>query len=370
MTSQSLEPRGAFGSSEDRRDAVTAGLGALLVGGVFTDGWAHFNRPGLESFFTPWHAVLYGSLGVMTSWLAVVAWRSRAGGIPTASSLPRGYGLAAAGAAIFAAGGLGDMLWHLAFGVEVAIDALVSPTHLMLGTGGVLILSTPMRSQGVLSPSPGRDWPVASRISLALTTAVAVFFLLYTSAFAQAGPLEGFVPTPENEPGHESSELPVIAALASYLLTTLVITLPVLFMARATGRVPRGGAVLVVATVAVLPVVVVGLPRAPVAGALGAVAGALLWETVNARLLPRLGARTAAWAGPAALALLVWAGHMAGLAVADTLRWPVSLWSGVVVLAASLAALTGFALSGPDLEADRWVAGDPPGIAPDGYRRR
>jgi hypothetical protein len=53
-----------------RRDLVTGALGVLLVAGVFTDGWAHLNRPGLESFFTPWHAMLYSGLGIVTLWLA------------------------------------------------------------------------------------------------------------------------------------------------------------------------------------------------------------------------------------------------------------------------------------------------------------
>ena len=29
------------------------------IGGLFLDGWAHTNLPRLETFFTPWHAVLY-----------------------------------------------------------------------------------------------------------------------------------------------------------------------------------------------------------------------------------------------------------------------------------------------------------------------
>src|SRR6266487_5419050 len=40
-------------------DAVTATLGALLVGGSLADAWAHTNILNeLESFFTPWHALL------------------------------------------------------------------------------------------------------------------------------------------------------------------------------------------------------------------------------------------------------------------------------------------------------------------------
>ena len=326
-----------------RRDAATAGLGALLVGGVFTDGWAHFNRPGLETFFTPWHAVLYSSLGVMVAWLAVVAWRA-SGGNPKriVTTLPRGYGLAVVGAIVFGAGGMGDLVWHQLFGIEIAIDALLSPTHLMLGAGGLLILSTAMRAQGLLGDSREGEWTVPARLSLTLTLALVVFFLLYVSAFAQPGPLEAFTPTPESEPGHEAAELPVIAALAAYLLTTMIITLPLLVTMRGTGRAPRGAAILIVAAVAVLPVLVMDLPPAPLAGAVGALVGALVWELTAPAAQARMPHRTAAWAAPAALIFLIWSGHLAGLALADAVRWPVPLWSGTVVLATLLAAIAGF----------------------------
>ena len=45
------------------------------------------------------------------------------------------------------AGAIGDMFWHIIFGIEVSIDALLSPTHLLLLIGALLILS---------GPSPGR----------------------------------------------------------------------------------------------------------------------------------------------------------------------------------------------------------------------
>ena len=38
------------------------------------------------------------------------------------------------------------MLWHLAFGIEIGLDALVSPTHLLLLTSGVLLLTCPLRA--------------------------------------------------------------------------------------------------------------------------------------------------------------------------------------------------------------------------------
>jgi hypothetical protein len=328
------------------RDLLTGGLGVLLVAGVFIDGWAHFNRPGMESFFTPWHAALYSGLGVLTAWLAWVAWNA-SGGTPrrVVTAMPAGYGLAMVGAALFAFGGLADLAWHELFGIEVALDSLLSPTHLLLGAGGVLILSTGMRSQGVLRSTAGPSrWATPAVLSLVLTLAVVVFFLLYTSAFAAPGPVEPFTPTPEGTPGHEEAELPVIASLGSYLLTTVVIILPVLLMQRGRG-IPRGGMILVVATVSMLPVIVVDLPRVPLAGAVGAILAAAVADLAAPHLQQRLGRESARWVIPGLLAGLVWSGQLAGLAVVDALRWPVSLWAGVALLGTLLAAVIGFTTS-------------------------
>ena len=56
-------------------DWAMTGLGAALVVGAVIDGWAHNHDPGLETFFTPWHALLYSALlvnGVVLGlrWLA------------------------------------------------------------------------------------------------------------------------------------------------------------------------------------------------------------------------------------------------------------------------------------------------------------
>src|SRR5437588_240720 len=40
-------------------DRAATALGGWLIGGVYLDGWAHRHRANLETFFTPWHAVLY-----------------------------------------------------------------------------------------------------------------------------------------------------------------------------------------------------------------------------------------------------------------------------------------------------------------------
>lgn len=124
------------------QDAVTALLGAWLIGALFADGWAHLHAPELESFFTAWHLGLYSAFAALTGWFAWLGRSLRAGRF----ELPIGYSLGALGAAVFAVGGVADLAWHQAFGIEAGIDALVSPSHLILFAGGMLILTCPLRS--------------------------------------------------------------------------------------------------------------------------------------------------------------------------------------------------------------------------------
>lgn len=108
-----------------------------FVIGLFLDGWAHNHVPELESFFTPWHAVFYAGYLFMALVLGTMWVMTNREGIPA------GYREAMVGVFIFLAGGVGDMLWHEAFGIEKDIEALFSPTHLVLALGTILMLSAP-----------------------------------------------------------------------------------------------------------------------------------------------------------------------------------------------------------------------------------
>ncbi len=136
-----------------RADAVTVALGLWLVAGVFIDGWAHFHSPQLESFLTPWHAVLYSGAAATFTFFAWLTWRARA--------VPAGYRAGLIAAPLFLLGGALDSAWHKIFGIEVGLDALLSPTHLVLFASGLLVLSTPWRS-GYASPPAGCTWPRSS----------------------------------------------------------------------------------------------------------------------------------------------------------------------------------------------------------------
>src|SRR5207244_10741815 len=81
--------------------------------------------------------------------------------------LPAGYQGALLGAAIFLLGGAADMGWHTFFGFERSMDALMSPTHLILAGGIGLIVSGPLRAAW-RRPAGERGWAALLPVLLSL----------------------------------------------------------------------------------------------------------------------------------------------------------------------------------------------------------
>ena len=146
----------ARAASSLRFDWIMVAVSVWWLGGLFIDGWAHSNIPQLETFFTPWHAVFYsGYLAVAFTLLVQIllhlrqSARSRGGRAPSLLGLvreslpgnrwlravPTGYELSVLGLAVFGVSGIGDLTWHLIFGIERGTEALLSPTHLGLAWG-------------------------------------------------------------------------------------------------------------------------------------------------------------------------------------------------------------------------------------------
>ncbi|CAH0162017.1 hypothetical protein SRABI83_00976 [Arthrobacter sp. Bi83] len=319
------------------RDLVTELLGLWLLLAVFLDGWAHLNLPSLETFFTPWHAALYSGMLATAAWTAVVIWRNRVPGQPLAKAVPAGYRGTVVGLILFAVAGSLDLLWHELLGIEVSLDALVSPTHLLLGFSLFLILGTGVRSARATSPSGNVAWTPAALFAVVLMTGLGAFFLIYVSVFVRPGPTALFTPTPFGSPGRNQSEMPVVITLASYLLTTALIIAPFLFTLSTAKRPARGVVTMLVAAAAWLPVVMVGLHPFAIAGAVGATVAAVVADLLLARV-PEPWLRRRLPAITAGTAALLWTGQLVAFAVTDAIRWPVSLWLGAVVLSAAEAA--------------------------------
>jgi hypothetical protein len=317
----SIEPAVARTSE----NATTAGLAVILVGGVYVDGWAHLNVGGPETFFTPWHGLLYGGFSLLVVWLAWMVWRRRRSQNRWVELVPLGYGWGWVGVAVFAAGGVGDMLWHLAFGIEAGLDALVSPTHLLLLTGGTLLLTSPLRA----AAATGRDrWSAV--ISMVAATSLAGFFLSYVSVFADPGAREPLRNLPADLPEHRAAELPVIAGLAGYVVCTVLLIGPVLYLRRRS-LLPLGSIAVLAGAVAIPAATLSHLVF--ITPTIGALAGAGLVDLILT-IRPNLPDALLAGLVPASM----WTGQLIGLASSSELRWPPQLWAGVVVLTALLAA--------------------------------
>ena len=121
-------------------------LSAIFVGGLYLDGWAHNHGRVDQSFFTPWHAFFYSGFLLVAIAFSAATVTNRTRGYSLARSVPNGYRLTGVGLFIFAAGGVSDMVWHQLFGIERGVEALFSPTHLLLGIGIGLIVTGPLRA--------------------------------------------------------------------------------------------------------------------------------------------------------------------------------------------------------------------------------
>ena len=327
--------RAVAAGSTGVEDAAMAAVSVWIVVAVHLDGRAHFlELP--DSFFTWWHLALYSGVGVATTLLAVMGACRREPGRSLLSAVltpPRGYRWSLAGAALFMLAGVGDLLWHSIFGIEAGLDALLSPTHLLLFTAAVLLFSGPIRAS-VFERPRARVWNLSAVVATGSIAAVAGFALSSLSAFTTDAPLHAVLNFPEGTPAHFATEIPAEAGLASYLLTTLVLVVPLVFLLH-TRRLPVGAIAGVITALAVLAQTLQNFPRPAVIIA-AAVAGVLV-EAVVA---------VAAWLAPkvspvlvaaVAVPVIVWPAQLTALQLTGGVGWSAELAAGSVVLSALVA---------------------------------
>jgi hypothetical protein len=310
---------GAERLARDRSvDVAAAVFSTWVVIGLFVDGWAH-NAGKPETFWTPWHAVLYSGFLAGMGWFTLGVQRDRRRG-----TLVRPDPLVLAGFGVFAAGGLADMAWHTLFGVEKDLEALLSPSHLVLMVAGLLLVTSPVRS-ALGGSEPPRSWRdfAPTAVGLTLTVSVLAFFTQFASAL-HASFHDVFA-------AGASDELQVVGVAAVLLPNALLVGALLWTMDRWPSSPPGtftlvfGGTALLMAGLDAFDQIALVVPVA---------AGGLLADVLVARRYP---AQLVAVAVPVAM----WSGWFAVYHAVWGLAWEAELTSGTVVF----AALTGYGLT-------------------------
>ncbi len=295
-----------------------------IMVGLYLDGWFHIHRDG-ESFFTPWHGVLYSGVAVAVA-VHVVDQR-RAGGVRP------GYGPSLAGLLVVGAAGFVDMVWHTVFGVEDSLDALLSPPHLLLITAGTLGVAGPLRAALLADRRAGGGLP--SAFSAAFVVTGLAFFSQYANPIAHLYPAAGWddatgrVVSPPPSLAEGVVELRQVAGIAGVVLLAAMLGAAVAVLRRGTVLVPGALFVVVAVPAAFLTTLRMTLFLLP-----GVLIAAVLTELLGRHLRPApLGALAAS------LLTTAW---VASIAAAHDLAWSVDLLTGSVGSAAAAGYLAGW----------------------------
>lgn len=325
-------------------DLLYALLAAWLIGGLYLDGWAHNHlAETLESFITPWHGVFYAGFAATAALLIGITVHSRRAGLDWGASVPAGYVPSLAGVGLFAVGGVVDSIWHTLFGIEVSVDALVSPPHLLLALGLGLIVSGPVSSAWRQTEAPEGSGLIAPLLSLTLTLSLLTFFTQFANPFGEAWSTESTVrdhaPLLGALPATLTGDITPIIGVVSILLQTGLLMGAILLIVR-RWTLPIGSLTALVG----LNVLLVSfmndqqrlIPAALIAG--------LVADLLALRLRPwtdRRGFVLFGLAVPAILYLL----YFATLLAADRVIWPGTLVLGSIVLAAIVGGLLALVLT-------------------------
>ena len=295
----------------ERDSRAIALFGTWMLFGLFLDGWAHsVEKP--ETFFSPWHGILYSGFVAALIWFGIEGRRRTV--VATTDRL------ATAGLVLFIVGAVGDGAWHELFGIEVDIEALLSPTHVALMIGGTLMVSAPFRTAW-RSEAPDSSEPTLRRFvptlaSITLVTCLLLFFLMYLSA---SGPIAQARFGGETGQGY---------GVASVLVRTAVLLgASMLVLKRWT---PPAGTFTVMYSASAFALAGLQSFRFITLAVPFVVAGVVADTIVATKLSARARSRAIGVAVPLVCWSLYFAAHAAGWGV----HWPAEIWTGAIVFAA------------------------------------
>jgi len=315
-----------------------------VIGGGFLDAWAHSHGRVDQTFFTPWHAVLYAAFALVALSMTATLLLNRWQGAPWPQALPAGYSLSLLCVLGFTVGGVGDLIWHELFGIEQGFDALFSPTHLLLTVMMGGMVTGPLRAAW---RRPGRtgSWRQLGPAIFSLTGLVSVFSLLLSASH----PFTQIIASGSN--GLFTNRAGEVVGVLSILITTALYLAPILIAVRRWTLPP--GALTVIWSINTIVMTVTS------------------WQMGNSLLLPVLlvaaialidwllyylrpsatrpdALRLFAFAAP----VLLFSTYFAALLLTDGIQWTIHLWTGATFLAGVIGWLLSYLVAPPPLPSE------------------
>jgi hypothetical protein len=324
-------------SARERWTLVAAS--SWLVTGLQLDAFAHSTIPDLETFWTPWHAVLYSGIaacGLTLLWLL----RPRLPKTLTYRSLlhetPRALRLPLTGMALLLVGGGIDTLWHNLFGIEKGLEIFFSPSHYFIISGMVLVACGPAL---MLAASSARRLPGSDAVMVLVSALLASLPLHIFSEHASAleDPLLGTGADPMDTYSLDAQ------MFHGYVGSTFLLLIPVLVLGR-RWSLPVG-----------VPTVLVTFPALAIMLILGDAANVWLPLTIAiATAVVEVAARTSAplwrrlapdarWLVLGLLApIAVWGSVLGVGGVVIRVGWNLHMVSGLLILTGITGLATAF----------------------------
>ncbi len=316
-------------------------LSAIFVGGLYLDGWAHNHGRVDESFFTPWHAFFYGGFLLVAIAFCAATAMNLARGNPLFLSVPDGYRLTGIGLFIFASGGIGDMVWHMLFGVERGVEALFSPTHILLGVGIGLIITGPLRAAWRRQDTSSWRELAPAVASLGIFLAALTFFLMFFF------PVTVLLGTTGTNSDYFRNDVGKVAGMVGATVTAAVLAGPVLLALR-RWRLPLG-AISFVLWLSILGATIVDYERPIMIWlALGMALPAAAVDYLAWRARPVDYPNSVHWLAPA-IPFLLYCGYYVVLLSTVGSTWSVHMWTSTIVIPTLACWLLSFLLVPPQL---------------------
>lgn len=158
-------------------DWIMTVLAGLAWAGVYADGRSHRLFGPDQAVISAYHVTFFSAAAVAGLFLAGLALLNLRDGYAWTRALPRAYIPSFLALAGFGVAGVVDQGGHWLFGFEVGLEALLSPTHIILFAMGVIIAAGPVRAAAARAAADTLRERLPLLLSAAVTLAAMSFAL-------------------------------------------------------------------------------------------------------------------------------------------------------------------------------------------------